>query len=74
MSERKLFTSESVSEGHPAGKSFRDVSLPQYYRESFFSKDSLFHPELRGGRMGVSGDPVPYSVSGDNLKISNKIK
>ena len=34
--------------GHPAGKSFRDVSLPQYYRESFFSKDSLFHPELRG--------------------------
>ena len=30
--------------GHEAGKSFRDVSLPQYYRESFFSKDSLFHP------------------------------
>ena len=56
--------------GHPAGKSFRDVSLPQYYRESFFSKDSLFHPELRGGRMGVSGDPVPYSVSGDNFVTS----
>ena len=31
--------------GHKAGKSFRDVSLPQYYRESFFSKDSLFHPD-----------------------------
>lgn len=34
--------------GHKPGKSFRDVSLPQYYRESFFSKDSLFHPELKG--------------------------
>ena len=53
--------------GHPKGKSFRDASLPQYYRESFFSKDSLFHPELTGGRLGVAGDPVPYSVASDNL-------
>ena len=56
--------------GHTAGKSFRDVTLPQYYRESFFSKDSLFHPELPGGRLGVSGDPVPYTVSGDNFVTS----
>ena len=53
--------------GHPKGKSFRDASLPQYYRESFFSKDSLFHPELTGGRLGVAGDPVPYSIASDNL-------
>ena len=53
--------------GHKPGKSFRDVSLPQYYRESFFSKDSLFHPELKGGRMGVAGDPVPYTVAGDDF-------
>ena len=53
--------------GHPVGKSFRDVSLPQYYKESFFSKDSMFHPELDGGRVGVVGDPVPYTVSGDDL-------
>ena len=53
--------------GHTKGKSLRDVSLPQYYRESFFSKDSLFHPELSGGRYGVAGDPVPYSIAGDNL-------
>lgn len=53
--------------GHTRGKSFRDVSLPQYYRESFFSRDSLFHPELRGGRQGVLGDPVPYTVAGDNF-------
>lgn len=56
--------------GHKAGKSFRDVSLPQYYRESFFSKDSLFHPELKGGRLGVAGDPVPYTVAGDNFITS----
>ena len=53
--------------GHPKGKSFRDASLPQYYRESFFSNDSLFHPELTGGRLGVAGDPVPYSVASDNV-------
>ena len=56
--------------GHKPGKSFRDVSLPQYYRESFFSKDSLFHPELKGGRLGVAGDPVPYTVAGDNFITS----
>ena len=53
--------------GHTAGKSIRDVSLPQYYRESFFAKDSLFHPELKGGRQGVAGDPVPYTVANDNF-------
>ncbi len=56
--------------GQKAGKSFRDVSLPQYYRESFFSNDSLFHPELKGGRLGVAGDPVPYTVAGDNFITS----
>ena len=45
--------------GHSAGKSYRDVSLPQYYRESFFSTDSMFHPELVGGRLGVAGAPIP---------------
>lgn len=56
--------------GHAKGKSFRDVSLPQYYKESFFSKDSLFHPELSGGRMGVAGDPIPYNVAGDDFLTS----
>ena len=45
----------------------QDIVLPQYYRESFFSKDTLFHPELSGGRPGVAGDPVPYTISGDDL-------
>ena len=43
----------------------RDVSLPQYYRETFFSKDSVFYSET-GGRYGVAGDPVPYTIRGDN--------
>ena len=56
--------------GHPIGKSFREINLPQYYKESFFSKDSLFHPELDGGRVGVPGDPVPYAVANDYLITS----
>lgn len=56
--------------GHTAGRSYKDVSLPQYYKESFFAKDSLFHPELQGGRLGVAGDPVPYTVAGDNFLTS----
>lgn len=53
--------------GQPLGKSVRDVSLPQYYRESFFKTDSLLHPELNGGRMGVAGDPVPYRAYSDDV-------
>ena len=47
--------------------SMLDVQLPQYYREGFFSRDTLFHPELRGGRYGTAGDPVPYTIHGDNV-------
>ena len=52
-------------EGIP--KNLKDVNLPQYYRETFFSKDSLLHPEINGGRYGVAGDPVPYTVRADNV-------
>ena len=56
--------------GHPKGKSIRDVSLPQYYRESFFSENPYFHPEISGGLQGVAGDPVHYTIAGDNLVTS----
>lgn len=46
------------------------VDLPQYYKEGFFSKDSLFHPELEGGRYGTMGDPIPYNVRGDDVITS----
>lgn len=52
--------------GHDKGKSVKDVSLPQYYRENFFSNDPYYHPELDGGRVGVAGDPMPYTIRGDN--------
>jgi hypothetical protein len=56
--------------GHNKGKNLLDIQLPQYYREGFFSKDSLFHPELPGGRYGLSGDPIPYTVHNDNVITS----
>ena len=56
--------------GHDKGHNLLDVQLPQYYREGFFSKDTLFHPELPGGRYGVAGDPVPYSAHNDNIITS----
>ena len=56
--------------GHDRGHNMMDIQLPQYYREGFFSKDSLFHPELAGGRQGIAGDPIPYSIHGDDILTS----
>ncbi len=53
--------------GHDKGHNMLDVDIPQYYREGFFSKDTLFHPELPGGRYGIAGDPIPYTVHSDNV-------
>lgn len=43
------------------------VELPLCYKEGFFSKDSLLHPELPAGRAGVAGEPIPYSVRTDDV-------
>jgi len=53
--------------GHEIGKSIKEVNIPQYYRENFFSTDTLYHPEVNVGRYGMAGDPVPYSVRNDNV-------
>lgn len=53
--------------GQPAPRTIDDVMSVAYYKESFFSSDSLYHPELKGTRPGVPGDPVPYTLAGDNL-------
>lgn len=47
-----------------------ETPLPQYYREGYFSADTLLHPELPGGRYGVAGDPVPYTMYGDHIITS----
>ena len=56
--------------GHDKGRNMLDVQLPQYYREGFFSKDSLFHPELPGGRCGVAGEPISYRIHNDDIITS----
>ncbi len=53
--------------GHDIPRDLKNVNLPQYYRESFFSNDTLFHPELEAGRYGVVGDPIPYVIGNDNI-------
>ena len=56
-------------EGIP--KDLKTVNLPQYYRENFFSKDTLYHEELRvQDYYGMVGDPVPYTYANDNLVTS----
>ena len=53
--------------GYGKGKSALEIEpLPKYYKESFFSGDSLFHPEQSAGRYGMAGETVPYTVRGDN--------
>ncbi len=53
-------------EGIP--KDLKAVNLPQYYRENFFSNDTLYHEELSAqDYYGMAGDPVPYSYANDNL-------
>ncbi len=53
--------------GHEVARDLKQVNIPQYYRENFFSADSLYHPELEGGRVGVAGDPIPYTIHNDNI-------
>jgi len=56
--------------GHGIGRSLKDVNLPQYYRENFFSGSAMYHPEVDGGRYGMAGDPIPYSLRYDNVITS----
>ena len=53
--------------GEKAGKSIMALDLPTYYKQSFFSGSPMFHPELPGVRLGVAGDPVPYTIASDNF-------
>lgn len=53
--------------GHSKGNESKDFSVSHiYYTETYFATDSLFHPEVTGKSRGVSGDPIPYTVAGDN--------
>jgi hypothetical protein len=57
--------------GESIPKDLKVVNLPQYYRENFFSNDTLYHEELSvQNYFGMAGDPVPYSYANDNLVTS----
>lgn len=56
--------------GHDVGRDLMEVDIPQYYRETFFAKDTLLLNEAGGGRYGVAGVPKPYTVRGDDLITS----
>lgn len=44
-----------------------NVSKPMYYSHSLVQPDSIYRPELTTYRQGVAGDPVPYTIAGDNF-------
>ena len=46
------------------------LSKPQWHGKSLVQKDSVYKPEVIAWRQGVGGDPVPYSIAGDNVVTS----
>lgn len=52
--------------GYVTGEKADEPSMPLYYRQNFFSSDTLLHMEVGAGRYGIAGDPVPYTLRSDN--------
>ncbi len=52
--------------GYITGEKAGETALPQYYRQNFFSSDTTLHKEVKAGRYGIAGDPVPYTLRNDN--------
>lgn len=53
--------------GQELVKSFYDLSVPQDYRDTYFSKSDFTHSDIEAARTGVAGDPIPYTIANDNL-------
>ena len=53
--------------GQEIPRDLKEVSLPHYYRENFFSNNTMYHPELSTERIGTSGDPIPYTFQNDSF-------
>ena len=53
--------------GQEIPRDLKEVSLPNYYRENFFSNNTMYHPELNVERIGVSGAPIPYTIQNDSF-------
>ena len=48
----------------PSGLS---LSSPLFHSQSLVQPDSVYRPEYMPNMPGVAGDPVPYTIAGDNL-------
>ena len=53
--------------GQEIPRDLKEVNLPHYYRENFFSNNTMYHPELNIERIGVSGAPIPYTFQNDSF-------
>ena len=53
--------------GQGIPRDLKEVNLPHYYRENFFSNNTMYHPELSIERIGISGDPIPYTIQNDSI-------
>jgi hypothetical protein len=53
--------------GQEASRDLKEVTLPHYYRENFFSNNTMYHPELNVERIGESGAPIPYTIQNDSF-------
>ena len=53
--------------GQEIPRDLKEVNLPHYYRENFFSNNTMYHPELNTERIGTSGDPIPYTFQNDSF-------
>ncbi len=52
--------------GYPIGRSPRQVSLTQYWREGFFAADTTATLATPAGGYGVAGHPLPRSLRSDD--------
>ncbi len=41
--------------------------IPHLDSDGYFSGNSLYHPEISISQYGAAGDPIPYSVRGDDV-------
>ena len=53
--------------GHEPGTKLTSVEMPVSYKNSFFTKNPLFYESTGSRSFGVSGDPIPYTMHGDNI-------
>ena len=57
--------------GESVPRDMTTADIPLYYRENFFSNDTLYHEELSAqDYYGMAGAPIPYSYANDNLVTS----